>query len=114
MDVEWERVVLRRNKAWDPKRAIQKEFMHEPGAAAGPHAWTGHRGDDLRGRLRPTRARTTTTSRTSSTPSAARETSVVEDAVFGYRAAAPALACNLSYYEKRAIAWDPVAMKVVK
>ncbi len=39
---------------------------------------------------------------------------VVEDAVFGYRAAAPALACNLSYYEKRAIAWDPVAMKVVK
>jgi hypothetical protein len=39
--------------------------------------------------------------------------SVVEDAVFGYRAAAPALACNLSYYEKRAIGWDPVAMKVV-
>ena len=30
MDVEWERVVVRKNKAWDPKRAIQKEFMHEP------------------------------------------------------------------------------------
>ena len=39
---------------------------------------------------------------------------VVEDPVFGYRAAAPALACNLSYYEKRAIQWDPVAMKLVK
>jgi hypothetical protein len=37
---------------------------------------------------------------------------VVEDAVFGFRAAAPALACNQSYYEKRAIYWDPVAMKV--
>jgi hypothetical protein len=32
--------------------------------------------------------------------------------VFGFRAAAPALACNQSYYEKRAIYWDPVAMKV--
>ena len=30
LDVEWERVVLRRNKAWDPKRAIQKEYMHDP------------------------------------------------------------------------------------
>lgn len=39
---------------------------------------------------------------------------VVEDPTFGYRAAAPALACNLSYYEKRAIQWDPVAMKLVK
>jgi hypothetical protein len=39
---------------------------------------------------------------------------VIEDPVFGYRAAAPALACNLSYYEKRAIQWDPVAMKLVK
>ena len=38
---------------------------------------------------------------------------MVEDAVFGYRAAAPALACNLSYYEKRPIGWDPAAMKVV-
>ena len=38
---------------------------------------------------------------------------VVEDAVFGYRAAAPARACNQSYYEKRAVYWDPVAMKVV-
>ena len=35
-----------------------------------------------------------------------REPSVVEDAVFGYRAAAPALACNLSYYEKRAVGWE--------
>ncbi|MBN8851575.1 MAG: oxidoreductase [Sphingobacteriales bacterium 50-39] len=36
---------------------------------------------------------------------------VVEDAVFGYRAAAPALLCNDSYREKRPMTWDPEAMK---
>ncbi len=38
---------------------------------------------------------------------------IVEDAVFGFRAAAPALACNDSYFEKRIIYWDPENMKVV-
>jgi hypothetical protein len=38
---------------------------------------------------------------------------VVEDASFGYRAAAPAIASNLSYFEKRAVKWDPSAMKEV-
>ena len=36
---------------------------------------------------------------------------VIEDAVFGFRAAAPALACNESYFTKKIINWDPVAMK---
>lgn len=39
---------------------------------------------------------------------------VVEDAVFGFRAAAPCLACNDSYFEKRIIHWNPEEMKVVK
>jgi predicted dehydrogenase len=39
---------------------------------------------------------------------------VVEDAVFGFRAAAPCLACNDSYFEKKVIHWDPVNMKVVQ
>lgn len=36
---------------------------------------------------------------------------VVEDASFGFRACAPAIACNLSYFEKQIIHWDPVQMK---
>lgn len=38
---------------------------------------------------------------------------VVEDAVFGFRAAAPALSCNESYFQKKVIQWDPVNMKLV-
>ncbi len=40
--------------------------------------------------------------------------SVVEDPVFGFRAAAPALLCNDSYHQKKFIHWDPVNMKIVK
>jgi len=36
----------------------------------------------------------------------------VEDAVFGFRAAGPALLANTSYFEKRVCDWDPEAMKV--
>ncbi|HTE23244.1 Gfo/Idh/MocA family protein [Flavitalea sp.] len=38
---------------------------------------------------------------------------VVEDATFGFRAAAPALSCNESYFKKKVINWDPVKMKLV-
>ncbi|AGA24564.1 Gfo/Idh/MocA family protein [Singulisphaera acidiphila] len=37
---------------------------------------------------------------------------VYEDAVFGYRAAAPALLCNDSYRQGRVIGWDPANLKV--
>ena len=37
---------------------------------------------------------------------------VVENAVFGFRAAAPCLACNDSYFEKKIIGWDPENMKL--
>jgi predicted dehydrogenase len=37
---------------------------------------------------------------------------VLEDATFGFRAAAPCLACNDSYFEKKIIKWDPVHMKI--
>ena len=38
---------------------------------------------------------------------------VVEDAIFGFRAAAPALSCNESYFQKKIIKWDPIQMKLV-
>ena len=37
---------------------------------------------------------------------------VIEDASFGLRAAGPALASNLSYFDKKIIHWDPVQMKL--
>lgn len=37
---------------------------------------------------------------------------VVEDAVFGLRAAGPALLSNISYFEQRMVQWDPVNMKI--
>jgi predicted dehydrogenase len=38
----------------------------------------------------------------------------VEDPVFGFRAAAPVLACNDSYFEGKPVYWDPIAMKTIK
>ncbi len=40
--------------------------------------------------------------------------SVAEDATFGYRAAAPALLCNDSYNNDRAMLWNPEKMQIVK
>jgi predicted dehydrogenase len=37
---------------------------------------------------------------------------VVEDPVFGLRAAGPALLSNISYFEQRMVEWDPVNMRV--
>ncbi|BAU52227.1 Gfo/Idh/MocA family protein [Mucilaginibacter gotjawali] len=37
---------------------------------------------------------------------------IVEDAVFGFRAAAPALACNDSYFQNKVIHWDAEHMRL--
>ena len=41
-------------------------------------------------------------------------TPILEDATFGFRAAAPSLACNDSYFNKKIIHWDPEKMKIAK
>jgi predicted dehydrogenase len=41
-----------------------------------------------------------------------KERPVYEDAVFGYRAAAPALLCNESYRRGELLGWDPVNMRM--
>ncbi|HRG80779.1 MAG TPA: gfo/Idh/MocA family oxidoreductase, partial [Cyclobacteriaceae bacterium] len=38
---------------------------------------------------------------------------IVEDALFGMRAAGPALATNKSYFDKTIINWDPEQAKLV-
>ena len=38
---------------------------------------------------------------------------VIEGPVFGFRAAAPCLAANESYFQKKIINWDPVNMKLL-
>ena len=38
---------------------------------------------------------------------------VVEDPVFGLRAAAPALSCNESYFQQKIISWDPQNLKLL-
>jgi predicted dehydrogenase len=43
-----------------------------------------------------------------------RRRTVVEDSVFGFRAAAPALLCNTCLAEQRIIHWDPVTMQLVE
>jgi predicted dehydrogenase len=42
-----------------------------------------------------------------------QRTPVVEDPVFGLRAAGPALMSNISYFERRIVEWDPITMKMM-
>ena len=38
---------------------------------------------------------------------------VTEDALFGYRAAGPALLSNISYFEGKVVRWDPEGMRLL-
>ncbi len=112
MDVGFDNeVTVKYQKTWDPLKATQGDFRANPEPDARKdivpaanivyRAEQGYKGahyDHFSNWFRAIRT----------------AGKVIEDPVFGYRAAAPALACNLSYYEKRAIQWDPVTMKLVK
>jgi predicted dehydrogenase len=111
LDVGFENeVTVKYQKTWDPLKATQGDFRANPEPNARkemvPAANIVYRAEaGYRGAHYDHFDNWFTAIRTGG--------KVVEDPVFGYRAAAPALACNLSYYERRAIQWDPVAMKVV-
>ena len=115
MDVTWTDVVLRKNVAVDPMDAFSQEKMAE--------AATGEGGLSARVRMLPpaeTRYEVERGYRGAHVDhffnffQAIRGgPPALEDAAFGMRAAAPALACNLSYFEDRIVRWDPDDMRLV-
>ena len=111
MDVTWEEVILRRNKVSGPTDvftemkgnemqdmlARRKEML--PPAESVWMAEQGYLGahfDHFMNFFEGVR----------------NGTPAKEDAVFGLRAAAPALACNNSYFEERIMKWDPEEMRI--
>lgn len=113
MDVEWDKVVLKRNA----NAASDDPFMAEKAKEGGVNqagrkrivapletVYTAERGykgahyDHFSNFFHAIRTKGT----------------VVEDPEFGFRAAAPALLCNDSYRQNKFINWDPVKMEIVK
>jgi len=115
MDVEWRKVTLRRNPSYDPMDAFakakeksvseesddtRKSITLKPGDeifTAERDYWGAHY-DHLNNFIEGVR----------------QGKAAIEDAVFGYRAAAPALLCNDSYFDDRIMHWDPVKMQLKK
>ncbi|OQY96336.1 MAG: oxidoreductase [Sphingobacteriales bacterium UTBCD1] len=113
MNVEWDKVTLFHNKAYapadDPLLATklkkensgryERKTMIEPDATVfkAEDGYKGAHFDHFYNFF-----------------SAIREKrNVTEDALFGYRAAAPALLCNDSYFNEKPVKWDPVNLKLV-
>lgn len=110
MDVTWDDVYLRKNLTTDPldtfmtakanelDRALSERKQMLPPAEAHYKVQEGYKGahfDHFANFFNGVR----------------NGAKVVEDAVFGYRAAAPALLCNDSYFEEKTVRWDPEKMK---
>jgi len=112
MDVKWREVVLKRNEASsdDPfEKAKQREMGIEapdrkkilPPSETVYKAEEGYKGahyDHFSNFFNAIRTGGT----------------VAENPEFGFRACAPALLCNDSYFGNKYMNWDPVAMNVVK
>ena len=111
MDVTWDDVYLRKNLTTDPMDAFMAEKTNEldkalserkrmlPPAEAHYTVEKGYKGahyDHFTNFFNGVR----------------NGKKVVEDATFGFRAAAPALLCNDSYFEEKTVRWDPVNMKL--
>ncbi len=109
MDVLWDQVILRRNKEQEEDDPFAREKAKEAGQGysdrktmlppeevvyAAEKGYKGAHYDHFANFFQAIRT----------------GSSVVEDATFGFRAAAPALLCNDSYAAGNAIQWDPVKM----
>ncbi len=115
MDVTWNDVALRKNVAVNPMDAFSREKMAEAARA--------EEGLPARVRMQPPVEiryevepgyRGALVDHFSNFFAAVRGgPPVLEDAAFGLRAAAPALACNLSYFQDRIVHWDPEGMRLV-
>ncbi len=113
MTVEWDKVTLYRNKAYaatdDPLLQTKKEtgnpYVYERKDMLPPEkleyeAEKGYKGAHFDHHYNFINA-------------IRNSKNVNEDAHFGYRAAAPALLCNDSYFNNRIMQWDPVNLKII-
>ncbi|ATL46277.1 oxidoreductase [Chitinophaga caeni] len=115
MTVEWDRVTLYRNKAYsaedDPllqtKKAQEngRQYVYDRKSMLPPdkliyEAEEGYKGAHFDHFYNLFNAMRT-------------NGKVSEDALFGYRAAAPALLCNDSYFSNKIVYWDPKNLKLI-
>ena len=115
MTVEWDKVTLYRNRniidATDPllktknNTAEGKEYVYERKKMVPPEemiytAEEGYKGAHFDHHYNWINAIRT-------------KGKVTEDGLFGFRAAAPALLCNQSYFNNKIIQWDPENLKVI-
>jgi predicted dehydrogenase len=113
MDITWDSVTLKRNKSMNSDDPFYIEKLKNAGQEIsdrkkmqGPESITfeaekGYKGgpyDHMNNFFTAIR----------------KKGKVAEDAVFGYRAAAPALLCNDSYYQNSPMFWDPEKMLLLK
>ena len=111
MIVEWDKVTLTKNKSYPPSDDVitdgdkpdplsyDRKKILEPGAVIFK-AEEGYKGAHFDHHYNWARA-------------IRGQKPVVEDALFGYRAAAPALLCNDSYFQGKTIQWDPEHLKLI-
>lgn len=113
MDITWDAVTLKRNKSIDSDDPFYIEQMKRAGTPVSsrkrilaPEEYTFAAEKGYLGGPYDHFANFFNAIRTNG--------KVVEDAVFGYRAAAPAILCNDSYAKNTPISWDPEKMQLIK
>ena len=111
MIVEWDKVTLTKNKSYPPSDdvsiakdkpdpdAYDRKKILDPGAIIFK-AEEGYKGAHFDHHYNWSRA-------------IRGEKTIVEDSLFGYRAAAPALLCNDSYFQGKTMKWDPIQLKLI-